>query len=259
VADEIKNAVTAYLTLSHVDYVRWQLKQNGLNEQEIRDHLLNHEQFSETNMTNAVPKDGGIEDWRAVLQEAHQYILHYSTVRLGLVTFLITASSTALSFSLPKETVQITSSGVTVYHYGSFSGVVFAFSFLFFIAAFFLNREFDRRRYVMERYARDVELILDAKIQQKDQTTEKHSLEIAEEEIGINAIIAHNNRGLKKLRDRYAKDCVIYAFLKGPPLNRFITVLFLFYLALLIGVGIGGSRASYSYKLISPPPLSETK
>jgi hypothetical protein len=42
-------------------------------------------------MDQNLPKQGSEQEWAATLQEAHRYIIHYSTVRLSLVTFLITA------------------------------------------------------------------------------------------------------------------------------------------------------------------------
>jgi hypothetical protein len=184
-------------------------------------------------MTNIVRNINAKTDWQIVLGEAHRYILHYSTVRVGLVTFLITASTTALVSSLPKETTQITTESVKTFH-GSFSFPIFLFSMVFFGAALLMNWVFDRRRYVMERLARDIELNLDAIISGAPFTAQEHSLDILGPDV-LHTIV-QPNPGLKALRLHYLKDCKVYSLSgNAPALNWWVTLLFLLYFSLLVG------------------------
>lgn len=72
-----------YFAEPYVEYVRWELRKRGLSKQEIRQHLAAHEHYEEPIMTANVPTRGCKDDWLAVLQEAHRYIVHYSTQSLS--------------------------------------------------------------------------------------------------------------------------------------------------------------------------------
>ena len=247
-----RSRLLPYIFLSFIDYVRWQLKSNGLNQQEVVKHLIEHDHYEDHVMSTDIPTSGDRDDWRALLQETHRYIVHYSTVRLSLITFLVTACLTALIFSLPKETVKIDDAKILVY-YGQFNLPAFSGSILFYFAAVGLNWVFDRRRYVMERYGRDVEIVLDTKIRKirsptsvlpptpPTQTSEEHSLDQLSPD-SVNNIIAHNNERLSRLKKLYAKDCRVYSLTEGPPLNRFITVVFGVFAVLLVVFGLYGYR-----------------
>jgi hypothetical protein len=56
----------------------------------------------------------------------------------------------------------------------------------------------------------------------------------------VNNIIAHNNTRLSSLKKLYERDYRVYSLTKGPPLNRFITVVFGVFAVLLIVFGVYG-------------------
>jgi hypothetical protein len=175
-------------------------------------------------MSKNVPRQGSVENWLATLQEAHRYIIHYSTVRLSLVTFLVTAMFTALLYGLPKETVALTSDSVAIYT-GGLNWPAIAVAILLYLSAFFLNRVFDKRRYMMERFAADIEIILNAKSRQPTQmlptqTTREHQLDKLDSQ-DINVIL--NQTKIADLQEDYAKGYRCFLLYGQPTLNVIIT------------------------------------
>lgn len=206
-------------------------------------------------MTNSVPTVGKPADWLAVLQESHRYIIHYSTVRLSLVTFLVTAMLTAILFGIPKETLKIDSGSVTAYS-GDVNWPAIVVGIFFYIAAFLMNWIFDKRRYIMERFAEDIETILDAKITGQATTAREHHLDT----LGPNDINTILSRP-KDLESEYLEKFKALVFTGTPRLNLVITWAFIAVLVGLVSLIIlswfKANRLTTSYPTASLTSMTE--
>jgi hypothetical protein len=224
-----------YWFTSYVSFVRWELSKRGFSDHDICEHLARHEHYEELIMTDKLLARGKKDDWLAVLQEAHRYIIHYSTVRLSLVTFLVTAMLTAVLYGIPKETVTVTPNSVITYKGGVNWWAIFV-AVLFYCSAVSLNWVFDRRRYIMERFAADVESILNARIVNSlplsnvTTTARPHHLDhLGEHDVNIIVNLWKN----QNLETAYSDGFTGYTFFKKPLLNCVITWAFA-----IVGLGL---------------------